>query len=181
VVLGLIFIRSGAAAWSWQRVEGDVPWRTGPTAIGTISYFVIFWGAWWVVDQALRFSLATTRSAAVAVIAARFFVTSCIVIATQVLVPSGWLIVALVILLFASMLHAYIIREAMRRAVTSWAWSGAGIALATLLIHPWFIGQPPFVVRLAIVMTVWDWIGERIGVTPRLLRFVPSLYSGSSG
>jgi hypothetical protein len=180
--LGLLFVRSGAAAGLWQRVEGDVSWHTGPTAVGVISYFAVFWCAWFVLDQLVRFTITTRRSgAAAAAAAARFFVASCVLVATQVLIPYKWLLVTLAILLLAYLLHAYIIREPMRRAVTSWAWSGAGIALATLLIHPWFIGQPLFVVRLAIVMTLWDWIGERLGVMPRLLRFVPSFYSGSSG
>ena len=29
-------------------------------------------------------------------------------------------------------------------------------------------------------MAAWDWLGEQLGVTPRLLRLVPSFYSGSS-
>ena len=181
VAFGLLVVHSGAAAWLWQRVERDVAWRTGPTAIGVISYFAIFWCAWWALDEIIRLPGKIRQRAAAGSFAARAFVASCVVVATQVLIPSMWLPVALAILLLASLLNACIIREPLRRAVTAWAWSGTGIALATLLVHPWFVGQPLFVVRLAIVMTVWDWTGERIGVTPRVLRFVPSLYSGSSG
>ena len=96
-------------------------------------------------------------------------------------VPSQWLPVTLAILLLASLLDAYIIREPLTRTITAFAWSGAGVALAALLIHSWFIGQPLFIMRLAIVMSVWDWMGEQLGVTPRVLRFVPSFYCGSSG
>jgi hypothetical protein len=102
-------------------------------------------------------------------------------VAIQVLAASMWLPVTLAMLLLASLLNAYIVCEPLARTITAWAWSGAGVALATLTIHPWFVAQPLFVVRLAVLMTVWDWIGQSIGVTPRLLRFVPSLYSGSSG
>jgi hypothetical protein len=193
VVLGLTFVLSGAATWLWQRVEGEVSWRTGPTAIGVIRYFAIFWCAWLIIEALARLGATRRRSAArnsgrsaaagssAGSHALRDIVTSCVLVATQVLIPSMWLPLALAMMLLASLLNAYIIREPLRRAITSWAWSGAGVALATLLIHPWFIGQPLFVVRLAIVMTIWDWIGAHIGVTPRLLRVVPSLYSGSFG
>jgi hypothetical protein len=177
VVLGLLFVRSGAAGWLWERVERDVPWRTGPTAMGTLSFLAICWFAWFVLDVILRRS----SRAIIASFATRCFITSCIIIAIQVLVPKTWLVVTLALLLLASVLNAHLLRESFARTITAWAWSGAGVALATLLIHPWFVGQPLFVMRLAIVMTVWDWIGERFGVTPRLMRFVPSFYSGSSG
>jgi hypothetical protein len=188
VVLGLIFVRSGAAGWLWEHVERDVPWRTGPTTIGTVSFLAICWFGWFIVNAILlsatpRRSAArdSVRSAAAGSFAARQFIASGVLVAVQVLVPSMWLPVTLALLLLASLLNAYIIREPFARTITAFAWRGAGIALATLLIHPWFIGQPHFIVRLAIVMTAWDWIGERLGVTPRVLRFVPSFYSGSSG
>ena len=195
--LGLIFVYSGAAAWLWSRVERDVSWRTGPTAVGVLSYFAIYWCAWMMLNVIIRTSchpevlrriwhrsprradpsgyLRMTTVGANAVMA---LVASCVVVAIQVLMPAIWLPAALATLLFATLINAYIVHEHARRAITAFAWSGAGVALATLLIHPWFIGQPLFVVRLAIVMTVWDWLGAQLGVTPRLARFVPSLYSG---
>jgi hypothetical protein len=175
LALGLAFVYCGAAAWLWQRVERDVPWRTGPTALGVLAYFAIYWGAWILVNLAIE-----RRVSDVVAYAGTAMVASCGIVAMQVLVSPAWLVVVLTVLLIACLLNAYIVREPLRRAITAWAWSGAGVALATLLIHPWFVGQPLFVVRLAMVMTVWDWLGEWIGVTPRLMRFVPSLYSASS-
>ncbi len=46
VALGLAFVYSGAAAWVWARVERDISWRTGPTAVGVLAYFAMYWGAW---------------------------------------------------------------------------------------------------------------------------------------
>ena len=172
VVLGLAFVHSGAAAWLWTRVERDVPWRTGPTAEGVLAFLLIYWCAWLVM------SLITRRVALAS--AARGFIAACVIVAIQVLVATMWLPATLIVLLLGSLLNACIVREPSRRAITAAAWSGAGVALATLLIHPYFIGSPLFIMRLTVVMTVWDWIGERLGVTPRLLRFVPSLYAGSS-
>jgi hypothetical protein len=193
-VLGLAFVHSGAAAWMWHRLESDVSWRTGPTALGSLAYFAIYWGGWIMIaslrhPEVLRriWRRSTDdadpseylRMTDVAAHAVRALVASCVVLAIQVLVPAFWLSVALATLLFAMVVNAYIIRESFARTLTAFAWSGAGVALATLLIHPWFVGQPLFVVRLAVVMTLWDFVGERLGISPRLARFVPSLYSGS--
>ena len=193
VALGLTFVHSGAAAWLWERVERDVGWRTGPTAVGTLSYFAIYWGAWtilsfchpeiirriWRPETSNADHSAYLRMTHVVAHAGRALVASCIVLAIQVLLPAVWLAGALATLLLAMLVNACIVRESVRRTMTAWARSGAGLALATLLIHPWFVGQPQFVVRLAVVMTVWDWLGERVGVSRRLTRLVPSLYSGS--
>jgi hypothetical protein len=111
--------------------------------------------------------------------AGRALVASCVIIAIQVLVPSAWLFVTLAMLLLAMLVNAYVVRETIARTITAWAWSGAGLALAALLIHPWFVAQPLFVVRLAVLMAIVDWLGERLGVSRRLLRLVPSLYCGS--
>jgi hypothetical protein len=173
-LLGLAFVHSGAAAWVWERVERDVPWRTGPTAVGAFVYFAIYWGACVVANVALRGEVARSAS-----FAARALVASCVLLAIQVLVPQYWLIIALVMLLLAMIVNAYTIREPFARTLTAWAWSGAGLALATLLVHAWFVGQPLFIVRLAVVMTLWDFLGERLGVSRRLTRLVPSLYFGS--
>ena len=188
VVLGLIFVHGGSAAWLWSRVERDVSWRTGPTAVGVIGYFGVFWCAWGIINLCIAprrgaaqheaRSAAAGSFARIASYGARAVVASCVLVAVQVLFARHWLLVALATLLFATLVNAYIVREAPRRAITAFAWSGAGVALATLLIHPWFIGQPLFIVRLAIVMTIWDWLGAQLGVTPRVSRFVPSLYSG---
>lgn len=175
VALGSALVWGGAAGWLWERLQRDVAWRTGPTAVGTLCFFAICWGAWLIVNVALR-------SAAAASFAARAFVSSCVIVALQVLMPSSmWLLAALALLLSASLLNAYLVREPLARAITAFAWSGAGLALASLLIHPWFIGQPLFVMRLAILMTAWDWLGQRLGVTQRIARLLPSLYCGSSG
>jgi hypothetical protein len=198
VVLGLIFVHSGAAGWLWARVEPAVSWRTGPTAVGVLTYFAIFWSAWMSLNlvihtvchpEALRRiwhrstsnadPSAYLRMTGVAVDAGKALVMSCVLVVIQVLMPRHWLVVALGALLIAMLIDAYIIREPLRRTITAWAWTGAGVALATLLIHPYFVGLPLFVVRLTVVMTIWDWLGERLGVTPRLVRFVPSLYSAS--
>ena len=174
LVLGLTFIHSGAAAWVWERVERDVSWRTGPTAAGSLAFFAIYWGAWAIVNVVLRGGIARCAS-----FAGRATVASCALLSIQVLVPALWLFVVLGALLLAMLVNAYIVRETLARTITACAWSGAGIALATLLIHPWFAGQPLFVVRLAVVMTLWDVVGERLGVSCRLTRLVPSLYCGS--
>jgi hypothetical protein len=110
--------------------------------------------------------------------AGRALVASCVILAVQVLVPAFWLPVTLAMLLLAMLVNAYVIRESFARTITAWAWPGAGLALATLLIHPWFVAQPLFVVRLAVVMVLWDWLGERLGISGRLARLVPSLYCG---
>ena len=168
-VLGGIFVYSGAAAWLWDHVERDVNWRTGPTWSGVLGFFTIYWAAWG----------ALTRNA---FDAARFLIASCVLVALQVLMPVMWLFAALAILLIATMTDAYLVREPLRRAMTAWAWRGAAVALATLLIHPYFVEVPPlFVVRRVLVTTWCDWLGGRVGVSGRLTRFVPSLYSSSSG
>jgi hypothetical protein len=198
--LGFAFVHSGAAGWLWSRVERDVSWRTGPTASGVFMYFAIYWGAWLIMNrvigalchpEVLRRICVTCRAAPdpseylrmtdLALLAAKALTTSCAMVAIQVLMPGTWLWVTLATLLLAMLVNAYIVRESLRRTLTAWAWSGAGVAMATLLIHPWFVGQPLFIVRLAVVMTLWDWLGERLGVTRRLMRIVPSLYAGSSG
>ena len=166
-VLGVLFVYSGGANWLWAQVERDVNWRTGPTWTGVLAFFAIYWTAW----------AAITRSPFDAV---RFVIASCVIVATQVLMPATWLMAALSVLLIAMAIDAYLMREPMRRMITAWAWCGAGVALATLLIHPYFVEVPPlFVVRLVLVMTWVDWLGGRVGVSGRLTRFVPSFYSPS--
>ena len=191
--LGLAFVHSGAAAWVWERVERDVAWRTGPTAVGALAYFAIFWGGWMVLNcchpGVLRRTWYPTTDdpdaseylsmTDVAAHAGRALIASCVLLAIQVLVPAHWLLVTLATLLVTMLVNAYIVRETSARSTTAFAWSGAGLALATLLVHPWFVAQPLFVVRVAVVMTLWDVVGERIGVSPRLTRLVPSLYPGS--
>jgi hypothetical protein len=172
VVLGLAFIHSGAATRLWERVESDVPWRNGPTAMGVLVYLTLVWCAWAVVQLVFRRVVVAS--------AARACVAACVIVSIQVLAGGVWLPVTLATLLAAMLVNAYIVRESLRRTIVAWAWSGAGVALATLLIHPYFIGLPLFVVRLAVLMTMWDWLGERLGVTPRLLRLVPTFYLGSS-
>jgi hypothetical protein len=168
VVLALIFVYTGFAARLWDRVERDVDWRTGPTWSGVLAFFAIYWAAW----------AAITRNV---FDAARFLIASCVIVALQVLMPATWLIAALGVLLASTLIDAYLLREPFRRAVTAWAWRGASVALATLLIHPYFVEVPPlFVVRLVLVTTCFDWLGERVGVSRRLTRFVPSLYVSSS-
>jgi len=189
VVLGVVFIGSGAAAWLWERVEADVPWRNGPTATGVLAYLAICWGGCTVFQLAAAsvWGRSTDHPASSAYLAMNVanalcaVITSCVILATQVLAGvDRWLAVVLAILLVATLLNAYVVRESLRRAIIAWAWRGAGIALATLLIDAYFVELPLFVVRLAVVMTVWDWLGERLGVTPRLLRLAPSFYAGSS-
>ena len=172
VVLGLAFIHTGAATWLWDRVESDVPWRNGPTAMGVLVHLALVWCAWSIVQLVLRRVVFAT--------AVRAAIASCVLVAMQVLAGDMWLPATLGILFAAMLLNAYVVRESLRRTIIAWAWSGAGVALATLLTHPYFIGLPLVIVRLAVVMTVWDWLGERLGVTPGLLRLVPSFYSGSS-
>ena len=171
-VAGLVFVHAGTAGWLWERVEREVSWRTGPTWDRVLAFLAVYWCAWFVINGGSRDRMTT---------AARFVVTSCVLVAVQVLVPVMWLPVVLTALLIASMVDAYLVSERWSRAITAWAWSGAGVAVATLLIHPYFVGSPLFVVRLAVLMTLWDWLGERLGVSPRLTRFVPSLYSSGSG
>jgi hypothetical protein len=187
-VLGLIFIHSGAAGWLWERVERDVSWRTGPTAIGALTYFAIYWGAWMLGNvavqvicqpEARRRILHPTACTGIAARGVMALIASCVIVAVQVLATPLWLPVVLASLLFAMLMDSYITREPLPRTVIAWAWSGAGLALATLLIHPWFVGQPLFVVRLAVVMTLWDFLGERLGISRRIARLVPSLYCGS--
>ena len=202
VVLGSAFAHTGAAAWLWERVERDVPWRTGPTWEGVFAFLAIYWAAWVIIDLALRTvssrgslgdrgtaesavagpigpSRRTARLGMTIAAGGRALIASCVLVAVQVLMPSMWLAVALAFLLLAMLVNAYLVREPLRRTATAWAWSGAGVALAALLIHPYFVGLPLFAVRLAVVMTVWDALGERLGVTRRVARFVPSLYAGS--
>ena len=167
-VAGLAFVHAGVAGWLWERVERDVSWRTGPTWDRVIAFLAIYWCACLALNGPSRELAATTG---------RFLVSSCVLVVVQVLTPAMWLPVSLAMLLTAMLVDAYLVRERFTRAITAWAWSGAGVALATLLAHPYFVGHPLFVVRLAVVMTVWDWLGERIGVSRRLTRFVPSLYS----
>ena len=186
LALGLAFVHAGTAAWLWERVERDVPWRNGPTTGGVLVYLTIYWAAWAVLNVGARLVSPSAAwkegetSLVPTLTAARFLVTSCVIVAVQVLMPATWFIATLAVLLVAMLVGAYLVREPLRRTLTAWAWSGAGVALATLLIHPYFVGLPLFVVRLAVVMTLWDWLGERIGVTPRLARLVPSLYAGAA-
>lgn len=167
---------------AWVTVEAGTRWCDAPRrGIPRLRF-----------ETLARFRAAPRRSAArlcvrsaaagsaAAAAAARALVASCVLVAIQVLMPSIWLPVALATLLLAMLIDACIVRESLRRTVIAWAWSGAGVALATLLVHPYFIGLPLFVVRLAVVMTVWDAVGERLGVSQRLARLVPSLYFSSA-
>ena len=79
VVLGLLFVHSGASGWLWVRAEHDVAWRTGPTAIGTLSYLAICWFAWMIVNVIVRVaSRPVAARDSVQTAAGGFFAARCV-------------------------------------------------------------------------------------------------------
>jgi hypothetical protein len=158
---GAAFVWSGAADRSWRAVEPAMPWRTGPAFEATLLYLALCAAGWagmnWILAAALRTGASTER---IVLRAGRFVVASAVVVVIQVLALPVWPAVAILILLPPSLLAGS--DGTIVRRVLAWAWVATGICLAGLLFHPWFLGRPEFIPRLAVCLTAWRLVGGRM-------------------
>jgi hypothetical protein len=159
VIAGAVFVRTGAADRVWRAIEPPTAWRTGPAWQATFAYFCLCAAGWGVLNVALVAAVPRAIPLERIVLrAGRFIVAACAVVIIQVLAPAAWPAIACAAAL-PPMLLAREPRHVGRR-VLAWAWVAAGIAVAGLLVHPYFVGMPPFVPRLALCLTAWRMVGK---------------------
>jgi len=154
------FVWTGAADRLWRAMEPTTAWRTGPAWQATLAYFAACAFTWAALNLALfaliRRSFPLER---VALRAARSVVAACAITAIQVLAPPVWPAVACAMLLPPMLLSWP--QASVARRLLAWAWISAGIALSGLLVHPYFVGTPTFVPRLALCLTAWRLLAAR--------------------
>lgn len=169
LLAGIVLVITGGADRLWYAIEPAIPWRTGPTAQSTFLYLAALAAGWLILNLLLGWLLASARREnpiePLILRACGFIVSAAVIIAVQVLVPHKWLLVTAAGLLIAMLLE----RPAkLRASLLTWAWITTGIILSSPLINPWFIGQPTFIPRLAIVLSAWRTLGM---LPPLRIRF----------
>jgi hypothetical protein len=165
VLAGAVFVWSKAADRLWTALEPRMPWRTGPAWSAVFFYFAICAGGWLVlnviVTRALRVRIGIE---ALMMRAAQFLVAACAIVILQVLLPNLWLMTAACALLPITLLHSPPARR--RRAILEWACLVAAMEVAWWLIHPWFVGQPVFIPRLALTLTACRFVAMLFHLEP---------------
>ena len=167
LLAGAAFVWTKSADRLWASIEPALPWRTGPAWSATFVYFALIAGGWMLLNLVATRALQLHIGVESLVLrAAKFLVAACAIVVLQVLMPHGWLMATGALLLLVALLSLQ--QRRVPQVALEWACLFAGIWIAKHLIHPYFVGTPLFIPRLALTLTASRPLGSLLGIAPTI-------------